>query len=456
MKRLPDADEPVVVEAGTATTKKKKPVPKYDAVTFAEHLDKLNSEADAETTRYQLHPKKKNLQKMHKKIDGTWTKWYKCCAHGYLITYCVTGCKEIALNTNAALHRQPLSQEEKSSLAFGKRKLRPVESFDSYLEQFQRENTKPDLIEYEVHVKKGLRRRRRPTVDAKWGWWERICKHKANFSDCTRGCVTRDHAAETIVPFSELQDPFQFMTDEEKRRVRIQHLSGFVDGDGCFVAHAGDEKGSGANTHLEIGQARLDILETFKAEFGGRVFLHVPTTNPGVRRTTFLLKFTQHETGSMVDLLAPHLILKYDQALLSKELCDIMDSRDSSRYHERRGIANRLIENRYEWKSGEYLNRPYDRLCIPYISGLFDAEGCCCISTGTNHAERPVFIIELTQKSNVIVLEKIKDVHGGFIHNYGQLRWESIEAHKFLSKIVFFLRQVKRAQAEAFLECFEL
>jgi hypothetical protein len=181
-----------------------------------------------------------------------------------------------------------------------------------------------------------------------------------------------------------------------------KYLSGFFDGDGSI----GVEKlnTTGYTLRIKFCQSNKDWIK--------RIQTHYPYMNydGGIRRNNNKCEYQLRAAGKqiepLVDDLLKYSILKYEQLLEAKKYFELINVKGKS--NEKEKIYNKLKELKKESKI-----KPYERLSKEYISGFFDAEGSIGIY---NDSLR----VKITQKSDVIILQKIADMYNNTnkIDNY--------------------------------------
>lgn len=90
-------------------------------------------------------------------------------------------------------------------------------------------------------------------------------------------------------------------------------------------------------------------------------------------------------------------ILKYEQLLEANKFFELINVKNKHQEKEQIYLNIKNLKNNSK-------NKPYERLSIPYIAGLFDAEGSIGIYNKTLR-------IKITQKSDVIILKEISKIY---------------------------------------------
>lgn len=182
-----------------------------------------------------------------------------------------------------------------------------------------------------------------------------------------------------------------------------KYLSGFFCGDGNITLEK--LKDSGYTLRIKFFQSNEDWINTIQ-----RYYPFLKKSNNQQRKDNSRIEYELRAAGKqiepLVDDLLQYSILKYEQLLVAKNFFKLINIRGKT--EEKEAIYNKLKELKKESK-----NKPYDRLSKEYISGLFDAEGSIGIY---NNSLR----VKITQKSDVIILQKIADMYNNTnkIDNY--------------------------------------
>lgn len=186
------------------------------------------------------------------------------------------------------------------------------------------------------------------------------------------------------------------VTEELKK-----YLSGFFDGDGSISV---EKLNGGYTLRLKFCQSNEDWINIIQ-----RCYPFLKKSG-GIRednqRNEYQLRAAGKQIEPLVDDLLKHSILKYNQLLEAKKFIELINVK--SKNEEKEQIYNNLKKLKKENNT-----KPYERLCIEYISGLFDAEGSIGVY---NNSLR----VKITQKSDVIILQKIADMYDNInkIDNY--------------------------------------
>lgn len=164
-----------------------------------------------------------------------------------------------------------------------------------------------------------------------------------------------------------------------------QYISGFFDGDGSITI---EKQKLGYSLRVKFFQSNTRQIKWIQSYYP---FLKI---YGGLRdmnqRCTYELRASGKQIQPLLDDLHKYSILKYEQLSEAKKMLKLIGLVD--KIEEKEAIYKRLKELK---KSSTDKN--YSRLTIPYIAGLFDAEGSIGIYNKTLR-------VKITQKSDVILL----------------------------------------------------
>jgi hypothetical protein len=180
-----------------------------------------------------------------------------------------------------------------------------------------------------------------------------------------------------------------------------QYLAGFFDGDGSITV----EKIKGGYTlRIKFSQSNEKFIDTIKNYYP---YLHKSEYKRNYNsRKEFELRASGIQIKPLVHDLLQYSILKNDQLIQANHFFELINIKN--KHDEKEKIYLKLKELKTINE-----NKPYERLTIPYIAGLFDAEGSIGIYGKTLR-------VKLTQKSNIVILQKIAEIYGNInkIDNY--------------------------------------
>lgn len=186
-----------------------------------------------------------------------------------------------------------------------------------------------------------------------------------------------------------------------------KYLSGFFDGDGSILI---EKLKHGFVLRIKFCQSNERFIDIIKSRFpvlhksGGERFNYN-------KRAQYQLRAAGKQIEPLVDFLLPHSILKYEQLLVAKTFFPLINQLDSN--DEKEEIYNKL-----KTLKKQSTNKPYERLCVSYIAGLFDAEGCITLGKSLT--------IKITQKSDITILQKIKE----YYQNHGRVSDYNLYFHQ--------------------------
>jgi hypothetical protein len=195
------------------------------------------------------------------------------------------------------------------------------------------------------------------------------------------------------------------------------YLAGFFDGDGSITVEK--LKQDSFTLRIKFCQSNLKCIQEIQSYYP---FLKYDGGLRNDIRCEYQLRAAGQQNEPLLDDLLKFSILKYEQLLEAKKFFQYINVKNT--YKEKEAIYNRLKELK---KTSEI--KPYDRLNIKYIAGLFDAEGSIGIY---NNSLR----VKITQKSDRTILEKIAELYNNTntIDNYA-IAFYGTNAKNFLEEI---------------------
>lgn len=197
-----------------------------------------------------------------------------------------------------------------------------------------------------------------------------------------------------------------------------KYLSGFFDGDGSITV----EKFKGGYTlRIKFSQSNENWIDTIKNYYP---FLKKTgyKRNDRNSRKEYQLRASGIQIKLLVQDLFKYSILKYEQLIEASKFFELINTRNKN--EEKEQIYLKLKELKVNSQ-----NKQYERLSIPYIAGLFDAEGSIGIYNKTLR-------VKITQKSDIIILQKIGKMYGNVnnIDNYA-ISFYGKNSLKFLNDV---------------------
>jgi hypothetical protein len=183
------------------------------------------------------------------------------------------------------------------------------------------------------------------------------------------------------------------------------YICGFIDGDGCiFIRKINDGYQSG----ITITQARTNILQVIRYNFGGSITTSINRNNKTINITdknNYYHKYTQrnqynltirsNEYSLLLNYIKNNFVIKNGQINCLNEFEKIINLQNKNK--EKEELHKKCSEYNKKLLSN-IIN--YDNINIEYIAGLFDAGGCIYICS-KNFSKS---YISITQKNNSNVL----------------------------------------------------
>lgn len=190
------------------------------------------------------------------------------------------------------------------------------------------------------------------------------------------------------------------ITEDFKR-----YLSGFFDGDGSITV---EKSKGGYALRIKFCQSNENWIDTIKKYYPFLKKTGYKRQNSNSRKE-YELRAGGLQIKPLVNDLLKYSILKHDQLLLATMFFGLINIRNKG--DEKEKIYMKLKE----LKTTNNENKKYDRLSVPYIAGLFDAEGSIGIYNQTSTLR-----VKITQKSDIVILQKIAEMYKNtnLIDNY--------------------------------------
>lgn len=210
--------------------------------------------------------------------------------------------------------------------------------------------------------------------------------------------------------------------------IPIAYVAGFFDGDGCVCV---DKQKGGYTIHVNITQCDYNILLQFQQQFGGR--LHKRQPNEETKRTQYQLILSGWDAYNVLVKMRPHLRVK-------AYVTDLTIKFMNEHYRGPECVEKKELANAISTENQAPTRTPMPRapITIEYISGIFDAEGCCRVD-----------YLSITQKSDITILYEVAEYFGyGTVDgNYWKWTvWAMADRRSILNDMVPFLT-VKKEQA---------
>ena len=169
-----------------------------------------------------------------------------------------------------------------------------------------------------------------------------------------------------------------------------KYLSGFFDEDGSITI---EKQKLRYTLRIKFSQSNENWIYTIKKYYP---YLKKSSTKRDNNKIEYELRAAGKQIEPIINNLLQYSILKYEQLLEAKKFIKLINKRNKSDEKE-------LIYKKLKQLKIESNNKPYERLNIQYISGLFDAEG----SIGVYKDLR----VKITQKSDIKILENIAKLY---------------------------------------------
>lgn len=200
-----------------------------------------------------------------------------------------------------------------------------------------------------------------------------------------------------------------------------RYIAGFCDGDGSInISKVGPAGKQGYLLKAEISQCNEKFLSTINASLGGIGKIYKDSRESKYRgETSWTLRFCGKVAKPLLEIMATHGIIKAKQACLGLKFLDLPRmNAGAEKEIVRQQMSALNADKSYE--------KPMSRMSIPYIAGLFDAEGNVYRSIDDSGKVR--MYVKITQKSDPAVLQHIAEYLG-----YGKVseesRWKIYSQH---------------------------
>ena len=172
-----------------------------------------------------------------------------------------------------------------------------------------------------------------------------------------------------------------------------KYLAGFFDGDGSIGIEK--QQKNGYCLRIKFSQSNINLLEEFQ-KYYPYLKIYTGRARNNNQRPQYELRAAGIQIQPLINDLLKYSILKYEQLLEAQKMFQFINIKNTTQQKQE------IYENLKKLKK-ESKNKPYERLNVYYIAGLFDAEGCI---TG-NHS----LTVKITQKSDIQILHKIADFY---------------------------------------------
>jgi hypothetical protein len=181
-----------------------------------------------------------------------------------------------------------------------------------------------------------------------------------------------------------------------------KYLSGFFDGDGSITV---EKMKAGYTLRIKFSQSNENWIDTIKNYYPFLKKSGYKRDDKNSRKE-FELRASGIQIKPLVQDLLKYSILKYEQLIEASKFFELINTRNKNEEKEQIYLKLKELKNCDN-------NKPYERLSLCYIAGLFDAEGSIGIYNKTLR-------VKITQKSDIVILQKIGEMYGNVnnIDNY--------------------------------------
>lgn len=184
------------------------------------------------------------------------------------------------------------------------------------------------------------------------------------------------------------------------------YLAGMFDGDGSVnMSKVGAPGKQGYLLKAELSQCNEAFLKNVNAFFGNTGKLYADSrTDKYTKETNHTLRFCGVAAKPVLEIIASHGIIKSTQAALALDFLDLP--------RVNAGGAKEAVRQRMKELNCDKAayDKPWERMSAAYVAGLFDAEGHVHDATDATGKRR--MYVKITQKSDVRVLDRIRDFYG--------------------------------------------
>jgi hypothetical protein len=204
------------------------------------------------------------------------------------------------------------------------------------------------------------------------------------------------------------------VTNEELEQLKNsnitdKYIAGFFDGDGTIaIYHSGGKESGSYSIYAKINQSDLRILYAISSKYNGNIYQDIYERKTKIKenyRKNYNLEYGSFDSKQIVEKLLQNSILKYPQFKIAIDYYQHINKIGMS--SERENLFNKIKEYKVKSQMQKINDKPYDRIDIDYIAGIFDAEGCC----GFRSKEGKASISENGQEVNNEIKEKeIKEI----------------------------------------------
>lgn len=197
----------------------------------------------------------------------------------------------------------------------------------------------------------------------------------------------------------DLNDYEEISSVKTNIKFDYKYLGGLVDGDGsvCILKCK-----DGYVLAVMFSQTNINIMYVLQNMYGGYIYKRKNKKNDTDKRQ-YSYRICGLEARKILLDLEKGCILKLKQVKLAIEYLELINNpglEEKKKYYKMISDLN---------KSDNKMNPslPYDSITNEFMSGLFDSEGCICVS-GNNYGS---ISIGIAQKSNPLILEKFREIY---------------------------------------------
>ena len=223
-----------------------------------------------------------------------------------------------------------------------------------------------------------------------------------------------------------------------------EYMAGLLDGDGCIeLVQMTSGRSSGKSGLIRVSLCQCDpvAIVLLCKMFGGTLEYKV---QKGEKRTQYHWSMTGPKAIHLLNSVTPFLILKKHRAEI---ILDYWNTRIQGDITNQQAVAffERMNEAQ---KTLRFEEEDRDRLTNAYLAGLFDAEGCVDVQTGSETRSES-FCMTLTQRAKPEILHAIREKLGyGKVTVFGSFKAGTMEEMKKFIPLILPHSIIKHAQLD--------